>query len=166
MLNLNEAVKGAYTELLEGESFLDSLTFTTDINGSIEKQARMLDKESKLLISQSDKDVVGAYMLGEELVGAVWAEWDEWREGYTGPEYAEGFDKYSSDIAVFEKYQGKGVGKALVSQSHAYYESTKGKYNNPKAIIEVKSQSVLEWRKALGYVPVDQNPGEVIMVKE
>lgn len=151
----------------------DQLVYTTEITPSIEKQARVLDKESKLMAGEM-KEVTGAYVLpkedGEvELVGALWTEWEayeEWRDMSPEPEYMKGYDIFSSDIAVFKKYRKNGVGGDLVKQSHRQFIRQSSKYKNPKAIIEITSDTMRNAREKLGYTVIDQDDNSVKMTWE
>jgi GNAT superfamily N-acetyltransferase len=160
MNNINKDITNAYQALFENEGPY----FTNDITPEIAKQAKALDKESKLGVGDSKKVSI-AFMIQDEVIGIIWSAWDS-TSGVEGePEYSKGFDVFSSDIAVFEKFQGQGIGTHLVSKSHELYENEKGSYGNPKAIIEIKSQTMLKARLALGYEIVDRGYKEVKVAK-
>lgn len=151
----------------------EDLEFTTNITSDLEKQARVLDKESGLMAGEM-KDVTGAYVINredgvQELVGALWTEWEEqadWRNMAPEPKYTEGFDVFTSDIAVFKKYRNNGIGNALVKKSHAQFIKQASRYNNPRAVIEITSDSMQNARKKLGYEIVDQDASGVKMIWE
>jgi GNAT superfamily N-acetyltransferase len=161
MNKLNKDIVSAYMVLQESEG----PHFAPEITPEIEAQAKKLDKESKLMVDDNKKVSI-AFMLGEELVGAVWTAWDTVQVDIPGePEYSKGFDIFSSDIAVFKEFRGNGIGTLLVQKSHDLYEAQKVDYKNPKAIIEVKSKTMLKARKALGYEVVDKEFDTVKVAK-